>query len=111
MKKIPYVVTKLNHATLYPTNFEKQKVSLATNVFNEKTVAFLELNGYKDTAIFVKAVTELWNCLNDLTKDGGILLNDKNREPFKSIEDERFDKILSIAVSCVSQWILAMRYL
>ena len=90
-------VTKLNHATFYPTNFEKQNVSLAMNVFNERIVAFLELNGYKDTAIFVKAVTELWNCLNVKTKDGWILLNDKNTEPFKSIEDERFDKILSMA--------------
>ena len=31
--------TKLNYATLFPTNFEKQKVSLAMNIFNEKTVA------------------------------------------------------------------------
>ena len=30
--------TKLTHATLYPTSFEKQKVSLAMNIFNERTV-------------------------------------------------------------------------
>ena len=30
--------TKMNYATLYPTNFEKQKVSLAINIFNGKTV-------------------------------------------------------------------------
>jgi hypothetical protein len=35
--------TKLTHATLYPTNFEKQKVSLAMNIFNERTVAAMEL--------------------------------------------------------------------
>ena len=53
----------------------------------------MELNGYNDTAIFVKAITELWNCLNVNTKDGGILLNDKNREPFKSIEDEGLTRV------------------
>ena len=35
--------TKLSHAALYPTNFEKQKVQLVCNVFNEKTVVALEL--------------------------------------------------------------------
>ena len=30
--------TKLNYATLYPTNCEKQKFSLAINIFIEKTV-------------------------------------------------------------------------
>ena len=30
-------LTKLNHATLYPINFEKQKVTLVLNIFNEKT--------------------------------------------------------------------------
>ena len=50
--------TKLNYATLYPMNFEKQKVSLAMNIFNEKTVAALFLHKFDDTAIFVRAVTE-----------------------------------------------------
>ena len=30
-------LTKLDYATLYPSNFEKQKVSLAMNVFNGKS--------------------------------------------------------------------------
>ena len=32
--------TQLDFPSLYPTNFEKQKVSLALRVFNEKTVNF-----------------------------------------------------------------------
>ena len=39
----PCKLTKLNHATLYPTNFKKQKVTLVSSIFNEKTVAFLDL--------------------------------------------------------------------
>ena len=31
--------TNITFASLYPTNFEKQKVSLVLNIFNEKTVA------------------------------------------------------------------------
>ena len=89
--------TKLTHATLYPTNFEKQKVSLAMNIFNEKTVAALELKGFKDTAIFVRAVTNLWNCLNVKKKYTGKNLNDKNRYPFESVDDVRFQNILNIA--------------
>ena len=89
--------TKLTHATLHPTNFEKQKVSLAMNIFNERTVAALESKGFKDTAIFVETVTNLWNCLN-VKKYSGKNLNDKNRYPFESIDDIRFGNILNIAL-------------
>ena len=82
--------TKLDYATLYPTNFEKQKVSLAINVFNEKTVAALRLFGHKETAIFVGEVTTLWNCINVKHSDKGRNLNDPNREPFTSAYDYRF---------------------
>ena len=34
--------TKLSYAALYLTNFEKQKMQLACDIFNEKTVAALE---------------------------------------------------------------------
>ena len=33
--------TKLDHCSLFPNSFERQKVSLVLNVFNEKTVAAL----------------------------------------------------------------------
>ena len=36
----PIKRTKLDYQTLYPNNFEKQKVSLALNVFNEKVLRF-----------------------------------------------------------------------
>ena len=42
-------------------------------IFNEKTIWALELNDKKDTAVFVSAVTQLWNCLNIKTKDGWVL--------------------------------------
>ena len=67
------------------------------NVFNEKTVAALENHGFKETATFVRDVTKLWNCLNVKSKDAGRNLNDANREPFKSLEDERYTFIQEMA--------------
>ena len=91
-------LAKLNHATLYPSNFEKQKVCLIIEYecFNEKTVAVWPLNDKKNTAVFVNAVTQLRNCLNIKTRDGLVLLNDKNREPFSSLDDPRFEKMLRL---------------
>lgn len=47
-------LTKLNYATLCPSNFEKPKVSLTLD---------LEFNDKKDFAVFVHMITQLWNCL------------------------------------------------
>ena len=63
--------TRINYASLYPTNFEKQKVALALNIFNEKTVAALKLRKCDDTALFVEHVTKMWNMLNIKTPHDG----------------------------------------
>ena len=44
--------TNLDFATIYPTNFDKEKVQLTTNVFNEKTTAGLKKGDNEHTAIF-----------------------------------------------------------
>ena len=43
--------TKLVHRTLYPNNFEKQKVHLVCNFFNEKTCIVLAQNNMKGTYV------------------------------------------------------------
>ena len=45
--------------TLYPNNFEKQKVTWVLTIYNKNTTAFLDLKGYNDTTIFEKAVITL----------------------------------------------------
>ena len=45
--------TKLDYATLYPNDYEKQNVSLVLNVFNEKTVVALKMREGDGTAIFI----------------------------------------------------------
>ena len=45
--------TKLDYATLHPNNYEKQKVNLVPNVFNEKPIAALKSKHFYETALFV----------------------------------------------------------
>ena len=55
-------LAKLNQATIYSTNFKKQKVTLVLNIFNERNAALLDSKDCNDTAIFVKASMELHQC-------------------------------------------------
>ena len=48
------------------------------NLFNERAIVVLYFSDKKLTAVFFNAATQLWNCLNFKTKDGWVLLNDKN---------------------------------
>ena len=66
------------------------------NIFNQKTVAFLDFKGCNDIAIFVKAVTTL-NCINVKSKDAWFKINDENGKPFESADDQRLESILLLA--------------
>ena len=90
-------ITPINYATLHPSNFEKQKVKLVQNVFNEKTVAALTIKGYHDTATFVSHVTKLWNILNTKSAEKGFRLNDADREPIRSVDDKRLSYLNTMA--------------
>ena len=91
--------TQLNYCTLYPNGFEKQKVALVMNVFNEKTVAALKLAGKGETAAFIEAVVKMWNILNVKSPDSGRKLHDEDRYPFNSIDDERLTFLHEMATS------------
>ena len=82
--------SKLDFTTLCPNNFDKQKVSLALNIFNEKTVAALRLEGREETARFIELVTRMWNMLNIKSVNAGKRLNDPDRYAFTSSDDKRF---------------------
>ena len=83
--------TKLDYATIYPSNFDKQKVQLTMNVFNEKTVAVLKESDKTGTTIFVELVTRLINILNVKSPDVGYRLNDPDKKVFEATDDTRFD--------------------
>ena len=76
--------TNLCYAALYPTNFEKQKVNLVANIFNEKMIAVLS---GKSTQVMVKNVTKMWHILNAKTPSAGKRLNDEDRFPISDEND------------------------
>ena len=69
--------TKLNYSTIYPTNFDKQKVQSTLNVFDEKTVGVLTNTMQTGTTIFVNLVTRLINILKVKSPKSGYRLNDR----------------------------------
>lgn len=90
-------MTKLTQATIYPNSFERQKVQLAVNIFDEKVVAALKLHKFDDTAAFVARVTRMWHILNIKTPQN--YLNDPDREPFTDPNDARLEYLIDMATS------------
>ena len=82
-------LTKIDHQTLWPNNFEKQNVHLVCNVFNEKVFNLLKQRKCEGTSIFIERVTQMWNILNVRSPEAGKQLNDKDRIPFEDENDER----------------------
>ena len=73
-------IAKLDFKTRYPNNFEKQKVQLVCNVFNERTCVALEKKeSMEGTAKFVKYVTRMWNIINIRSTGSGFRLNEPDR--------------------------------
>ena len=92
-------MTKLTYHTLYPDNFDKQKVPLVQNIFNEKTIAALRKHGYDETSTFLSRVTRMWNILNVKSPDVGVRLNDPDRYTISDANDSRLQYLLDIADS------------
>jgi hypothetical protein len=82
--------TPLTYRACYPAPIERQKVSLMTSVFNEKVVTALELDGRKETCELVGITTRLWKILNVKHPCSHIRLNDSDRKPITSCEDENY---------------------
>ena len=68
--------TPLDYQTLYPNNFEKQKVQLLMNLFNENVISHLEHYDKHGTARFVFLCTRMWKRLNIKSPKTGKRLND-----------------------------------
>jgi len=77
-------LSKLTKASLYPSNLEKQKVSLCLNVFSEQTSSALKTcskssEEWKETAAFIDSVLKLWKLWNCKSPYQSIRLNDPDR--------------------------------
>ena len=99
-------LTKLDAQTLWPTSFEKQKVHLALNIFNDKIVFALKQRGMDDTAYFVENVVKMGNILNIKSLYTWKRLNDINMMPFTDPCDERLNFFVQNGNCCQKngQW-------
>ena len=105
-------VAKLAHRltakSCWPSNLERQSVSLAHRVFNESTAAALTIQDYSrlkfktNTADFVTIISNIWKIFNINTPNKGIRLNDELSHPLVN-NDSRF-QYLGRIVDWLDQW-------
>ena len=98
---LPIRTTNLDFSSCHPSPISRQKVKLALNVFNEKTIAALQMRAKQDTAEIVDIVLKLWKYTNIKNPNLHIRLADEDRRPFTSPNDERLSFLQSLAHSIV----------
>lgn len=94
--------TTLKRSSCFPSLLERQKVSLVFDVFNEKTVAALVMDGKSETAEVVDFFFRLWKFLNCKNPHLHLYLNDPDRSPFSSVLDARF-QTMEVAVNVLQK--------
>lgn len=62
-----------------------------TRVFNDKTVAALRSAGFYQTANFLELLVKCWKIINVKDKNAHIRLNDPDRRPIYSIDDDQLE--------------------
>ena len=82
-KHNPVKRSTLSYASVHPSVFERQKVSLVCKIFNDKTVAVLAQERKQETACFVFHVNRLWKVLNNKSLTAHLHLNDEVRTPIR----------------------------
>ena len=91
--------TTLNKKACFPSNLERQNVSLVLKIFNEKTEAALRCDGHSNTAYFIQHVTKMFNIVNVKRPNVHKILNDPNRAQIEFVEDERLQFLLAYAAA------------
>ncbi|GFO15131.1 developmentally-regulated GTP-binding protein 2 [Plakobranchus ocellatus] len=82
-------LSKLSTSTISPSNIEKQKVSLALNVFCEQTSSALKTSSHRssswsETAAFIDIVVSLWKAFNTKSIFQATRLCDPDRQVIDS---------------------------
>ena len=90
-KHLTVRLTGLNFATIYPTSFDKQKVRLTMNVFNDEVVTEFNIRGHSETARFAQLVCRMIKVLNVKHPETGKRLLDPDEAKFVNADDSRFD--------------------
>ena len=74
-------------------------MSLALNVFNEKTIAVLKEKKFDGTVLFVEQITKMWQIINVKSPYAGANLNNPNRYPIDNLCDEWLNFLQKMATS------------
>ncbi|XP_035212330.1 uncharacterized protein LOC118186362 [Stegodyphus dumicola] len=107
------IAPALSKKVLYPTSLERQNVSTAVKLFDEKTVAALHVElkenktGYGETVrgtkYFIEIILKWWSIVNVKHPRKGLHLADPNREPVFSINDDKI-KFLENFCTWLIKW-------
>lgn len=95
----PLKRVNLTSAAVDPSIFDRQKVSLALQVFNDKTIAALSQDGKEDTACFIFFINRMWKMLNNKSTTAYIHLNDNDRMPLRDNNRKQLDFLKSLVCS------------
>ena len=71
--------TPLNSSAVYPTRLQLQNVKHVLNVFNDRVIAALQLEGKVETAAFIQDVLSWWKIVNVSAKSENVRFNDQDR--------------------------------
>lgn len=85
---------KLNHKALYPSNVERQKVSLVCKIFNYENIhALTEINGIETegTATFLSIILKWWNIVNVKSLNKDIRFKNDDFKAIPSINQEQLN--------------------
>lgn len=79
----------LNYKTLFPTSFERQKVCLVTNIFNNTTISALEKHNLLGTAYFVRIIYTWWSAVNVKRPLTHIIKHESLTKSYTDVLDDR----------------------
>ena len=91
--------TRFTHEACHPTGLQKNKVSLALQVFNEKVVSTLKMDGKIDTANFVENIVHFWKVVNCSNPKESRLRHDSQNQPINSEQHPSIDFLESLVDS------------
>lgn len=97
---------KLNYKTVYPSTFDRQKVSLVTNIFHETTISALKINSASDdsgTVEFLEIIHKWWTIVNIKNPVKHILHKNSLERQFENDDDDRL-KFLADFLDWLNSW-------
>lgn len=103
--------SKLSHRSLFPSNLDRQKVSLACHVFHESTLAAVKTEFESNSGVitsegtfkFIDIILKWWTIMNIKSPFQGIRKRNPWAEPFRSVDDDRL-KFLERFLLWLEKW-------